>query len=81
MPELIQTGKDLGMDFRALDVVHISEDTQNPPPKDKGRVSMPASQGPTRNDADIIGETLATVCKVRNRALGLFGFGNVKANG
>lgn len=67
MPELIEIGEDFGMDFGTPDVVDISQDTQNPPPKDKSRISMPASQGPTSNDADIISQTLTTVCMVRER--------------
>lgn len=65
MPELIKAVEDLGMDSWAADAVDISKDTQNPPPQDKGRVSMPSSQGPTRNYADVISQTLTTVCMVR----------------
>lgn len=67
VPELIEIGEDLGMDFGTADVVDISQDTQYPPPKDKSRISMPTSQGPTSNDADIISQILTAVCKVRER--------------
>lgn len=36
MPELIKIREDLGVDFGATNVVDISQDTQNPPPKDEG---------------------------------------------
>lgn len=65
VPEIIKAGEDLGMDFWAADVVDISQDTQNPPPQDEGRISMPTGQGPTRNYAHVISQTLTTVCMVR----------------
>lgn len=67
MPELVQIREDLGMDFGAADAIDISEDAQNPPPQDKGRIWVPTSEGPTRNDADIIGKAFATVCMFRER--------------
>lgn len=36
MPELIKIREDLGVDLGATNVVDISQDTQNPPPKDEG---------------------------------------------
>lgn len=73
VPELIKIGEDLGMNSGAADAVDISQDTQNPPPKDEGRISMPTSQGPTRNDADIISQTLTAVCMVGERVWGGLG--------
>lgn len=32
VPELVEIGEDLGMDFGAADAVDVSQDTQNPPP-------------------------------------------------
>ncbi|TNN83100.1 hypothetical protein EYF80_006707 [Liparis tanakae] len=54
VPELIKTVEDLGMDLWTADAVDISQNTQNPSPQDEGRISMPTSQGPARNYADII---------------------------
>lgn len=62
VPELIEMGEDLGMDFGAADAVDISEDTQYPPPQHEGRVRVPTGQSPARDDADIIGQTLTAVC-------------------
>lgn len=36
VPQLIEIGEDLGMDFGAADIVDISQDTQNSPPQDEG---------------------------------------------
>lgn len=63
VPELIQVAEDLGMDSRAPDVVNIPQNAQNPPPENKGRISMPASQTATSDDADVISQKLAAVCK------------------
>lgn len=63
VPELIQVAEDLGMDSRAPDVVNIPQNTQNPPPDYKGRISMPASQAASGDDADVISQKLAAVCK------------------
>lgn len=67
VPELIKIGENLGMDLRASNAVDVSQDTQNPPPQDKGRVSMPTCQAPTCDDADVISETLTTVCMIQQR--------------
>lgn len=67
VPELIQVAEDLCMDSRAPDVVNIPQNAQNPPPEYKGRVSMPASQTATGDDADVISQKLAAVCK-QNRS-------------
>lgn len=64
VPQLIETGEDLGMDFGAADIVDISQDTQNSPPQDEGWIGMPTSQSPTSNDADIISQKLAAICMV-----------------
>lgn len=80
MPELIQVGKDLGMNFGTADIVDISQDTQYPSPKDKCRIGMPTSQGSTCNDADIISQTLTAVCKARETKWGGWdneSFGNI----
>lgn len=71
MPELIKIREDLGVDFGAADAVDISQDAQNPPPQDEGRIGMPTSQGPTRNDADIVSQAFTTVCMFRERELGV----------
>lgn len=65
MPEFIKVREHLGMDFGAADTIHISQNTQNPPPQNEGWISMPTSQGPTRNDADIISKAFTTVCMIR----------------
>lgn len=36
MPELIKVREHPGVDFGAADVVDVSQDAQNPPPKDEG---------------------------------------------
>lgn len=68
MPELIEIREDLGVDFGAADAVDVSQDPQNPPPQDEGRISMPASQSPARNDADVISQAFTAVCMDRERA-------------
>lgn len=35
VPQLVQVGEDLGVDFGAMDAVDVSQDTQNPSPQDK----------------------------------------------
>ena len=70
VPELIKIREDLGMDFWTADTVDVSQDTQYPPPKDEGRISMPTSQGPTSNDADIVSQTLTAVCMVKDTKAG-----------
>lgn len=71
MPELIKVREDLGVDFGATDVVDVSQNAQNPPPKDEGWIGMPTSQSPTSDNADIIRKAFATVCMVKkNRAKG-----------
>lgn len=67
VPEFIEVGENLGVDFRAPDIVDIPQDSQNSPPKDKSRIRMPASQGPSSDDADIISEALTTVCRTSQR--------------
>lgn len=67
VPEFIKTGEDLGVDFWTANTVDVSHDTQNPPPQDEGRVSMPTSQGPARNYADVISQTLTAVCMASRR--------------
>lgn len=32
VPELVEIGEDLGMDFGTADAIDVSQDTQNPPP-------------------------------------------------
>lgn len=70
MPELIKIRKDLGMNFGAADAIDISQNTQNPPPQDESRISMPTSESSTSNYADIVSKAFTAICTVRERVGG-----------
>lgn len=70
MPKLIKIRKDLGMNFGAADAIDISQNTQNPPPQDESRISMPTSESSTSNYADIVSKAFTAICIVREREFG-----------
>lgn len=63
VPELVEVTEDLGVDAGTADAVHITENPQDPPPEDEGRVSVPTGQAAAGDDADIIRQKLTAVWK------------------
>jgi len=62
VPDLVEVAEDRGMDLGAADVVHVAQDTQNPPPQHEGRVGVPTGEAAAGDDAEIIRQALAAVC-------------------
>ncbi len=63
VPELVEVTEDLGVDASTADAVHITENPQDPPPENEGRVGVPAGQTAAGDDADVISQKLTAVCK------------------
>lgn len=65
IPQLIKVAKNFCMDFRWLYVVHISENSQDPPPQHSSRIRMPTNKASTSNYTAVVSQELTAVCKFK----------------